>query len=162
MHPGFISWWQHRHGACGHERPFACGPHCEPHFQQPSSDCCNSAPSGDESGSFGVRRPLRFLAHKLELSEEQVAKVAVVLNALKTERAQADVDQRRRITAIAEAIEGSEFDLNRVESAGQVQMASAERLKNAVTTALRELHAVLDDSQRKKLAYLLRTGVLSL
>jgi len=98
----------------------------------------------------------------LDLSDEQVAKVATVLNGLKTERAQAEVDQRRRIAAIAEAIEGNEFELGKVESAGQAQVATAERLKNAVTEALRELHALLDESQRKKLAYLLRTGILSL
>lgn len=163
MHPGFIGWWQHHRAAHGQNHGFECDPRfgCGPGPAQ-SPICCHSAPAGEETGSFGVRRPLRFLAHKLDLTDEQVAKVATVLNGLKTERAQAEVDQRRRIAAIAEAIEGNEFELGKVESAGQAQVATAERLKNAVTEALRELHALLDDSQRKKLAYLLRTGILSL
>jgi len=162
MHPGFISWWQQHHGSHGHSHAFECDPrHSCGSTPSHGGACCNSAPS-DDFGSFGVRRPLRFLAHKLELSEEQVAKVATVLNSLKTERAQAEVDQRRRIAAIADAFEGDDFDLGKIESAGHTQVATAERLKNAITGTLRELHGVLGEPQRKKLAYLLRTGILSL
>ena len=46
-------------------------------------------------GGFGVRRPLRFLAHKLELDEKQITELARILDELKTERAQAAVDDRR-------------------------------------------------------------------
>jgi Spy/CpxP family protein refolding chaperone len=116
----------------------------------------------DEAGGFGVRRPLRFLAHKLELNEEQVAQLAVVLSALKTERAQSDVDQRRRTAALAAAFEGAEFDAAKVEEAETEQARSAERLRQAVARSLAQIHALLDDAQRKKFAYLLRTGVLSI
>jgi Spy/CpxP family protein refolding chaperone len=116
----------------------------------------------DEGGGFGVRRPLRFLAHKLELNEEQVAQLATVLSALKTERAQSDVDQRRRTSALAAAFEGPEFDAAKVEEAEAEQARSAERLRQAVARALAQIHALLDDTQRKKFAYLLRTGVLSI
>lgn len=120
------------------------------------------ASPGDEGGGFGVRRPLRFLAHKLELNEEQVAQLATVLSALKTERAQAEVDQRRRTAALASAFEGSEFDAGKVNAAEQEQARSAEQLRQSVTLALSQIHALLDDEQRKKFAYLLRTGVLSI
>jgi len=50
-------------------------------------------------GSFGVRRPLRFLAYKLELDEAQVTELAAILADLKTERAQARVDERRSTSA---------------------------------------------------------------
>ena len=47
-------------------------------------------PGGEEDGGgFGVRRPLRFLAYKLELDEKQVTELAKILDELKTERAQA-------------------------------------------------------------------------
>jgi len=39
---------------------------------------------GGGGGGLGVRRPLRFLAHKLELRETQVASLAKILNDLKT------------------------------------------------------------------------------
>ena len=43
---------------------------------------------GEEGGGFGIRRPLRFLAHKLDLDAGQVAALARILDELKTERAQ--------------------------------------------------------------------------
>jgi Spy/CpxP family protein refolding chaperone len=108
-----------------------------------------------------VRRPLRFLAHKLELDEEQVTRLAAILSTLKTERAQAEVDQRRRTSALASVFEAAEFDAAKVDAAEREQALSAERLQQAVKSALSEIHALLDAEQRKKLAYLLRTGVLT-
>src|SRR5712691_5167146 len=61
-------------------------------------------------GGFGVRRPLRFLAHKLDLDDRQVAELARVLDELKTERAQAEVDRRRTMAAFADALTGDAFD----------------------------------------------------
>src|SRR5262249_5505420 len=66
--------------------------------------------SGSEFGAFGVRRPLRFLAHRLEMDEQQVAELAAILNELKTERAQAAVEERRSLTAYADAIAAESFD----------------------------------------------------
>src|SRR6185436_1726923 len=51
---------------------------------------------------FGVRRPLRFLAWKLDLEESQVVEMAAILNDLNTERAQADVDDRRALSLLAD------------------------------------------------------------
>ena len=34
--------------------------------------------------SFGVRRPLRYLSHKLDLDDSQTRRLAAVLNQLKT------------------------------------------------------------------------------
>ena len=109
-----------------------------------------------------MRRPLRFLAHKLELNESQLEVFARALDALKTERAQASVDQRRRVSTLAEALEQSDFDEGKLREAGEQQEKSASQVRAAVETALRKMHAVLDADQRKRLAYLLRTGVLSI
>jgi Spy/CpxP family protein refolding chaperone len=168
MHPGFHHWWKRHHG--GGDEGEACRDGC-----QPGGGCGHGgrgrwgrgeqrweASGDDDGGGFGVRRPLRFLAHKLELEEDQVAKLAAILSELKTERAQAAVDQRRRIGALADAVEQAAFDEARVTEAGDVQVKVAERLRAAVTKAVRDIHAVLDEEQRRKLAYLLRTGVLSI
>ena len=56
------------------------------------------------AGAFGVRRPLRFLAHKLDLDEKQVTALARILDELKTERAQAAVDDRRSLAEFADAV----------------------------------------------------------
>jgi Spy/CpxP family protein refolding chaperone len=109
-----------------------------------------------------VRRPLRFLAYKLELDERQVAELARILDELKTERAQAEVDRRRTLSAFADAVGGESFDQARAKEAADLRVASAERLRDAVTKALARIHALLKNDQRERLAYLIRTGTLAL
>jgi Spy/CpxP family protein refolding chaperone len=111
-------------------------------------------------GGFGVRRPLRFLAHKLDLDERQVGELARILDELKTERAQAEVDRRRTLSAFAEALSGAEFDTAKANEGGDLRAKSAERVRDAVLKALRQIHAVLNAEQRVRLAYLIRTGTL--
>ena len=113
------------------------------------------------AGGFGVRRPLRFLAHKLDLDDRQVAELARVLDELKTERAQAEVDRRRTVSAFADALAGDAFDDAKAGEGGALRVRSAERLRDAVLKALRQIHAILNAEQRVRLAYLLRTGTLT-
>jgi Spy/CpxP family protein refolding chaperone len=116
---------------------------------------------GDEfAGGFGVRRPLRFLAWKLGLSEPQVAQFAAIINELKTERAQAAVDDRRALTQLADAVVGDAFDAGLAAEAARSRAVSGERLQQKVATSLERMHALLDGEQRARLAYLLRTGTL--
>jgi Spy/CpxP family protein refolding chaperone len=117
---------------------------------------------GFAGGSFGVRRPLRFLAYKLELDEKQVAELARILDEIKTERAQAAVDHRRAISVFADAIEGDAFDESKAKSGVDLRLESANRLRGAVLSALGRLHKLLDGEQRARLAYLIRTGTLSI
>ncbi len=112
-------------------------------------------------GGFGVRRPLRFLAHKLDLDERQVAELARILDELKTERAQAEVDRRRTVSAFADALSGDAFDDAKAAEGGGLRVKSAERLRDAVLKALRQIHGVLRADQRVRLAYLIRTGTLA-
>ncbi|HXE56272.1 MAG TPA: Spy/CpxP family protein refolding chaperone [Tepidisphaeraceae bacterium] len=111
-------------------------------------------------GGFGVRRPLRFLAYKLGLDEKQVEQLARLLDELKTERAQAEVDDRRTLAEFADALAGEAFDAARAASAGDRRVASATRLREAVIRFLSQIHAILNPDQRARLAYLIRTGVL--
>lgn len=167
MHPAMVSWWRaqqaYRHAA-------SCGPGGGrghgwsgdgPGWQ--GGDGGGGAGDGDGFGSsFGVRRPLRFLAYKLELDERQVTELARILDELKTERAQAEVDRRRTLSAFADAVAGEAFDQARAKEAADLRVASAQRLRDAVTSALARIHALLDNDQRQRLAYLIRTGTLAL
>ena len=118
---------------------------------------------GDSGGgAFGVRRPLRFLAYKLELDEKQVGELAKILSDLKTERAQADVDGRRTVSGFSDAVAGATFDEAVAKSAAELRVRSAERLRDAVVKALGRIHALLDEEQRSRLSYLIRTGVISI
>ncbi len=178
MHPHMMAWWNaRRRAAFGEESE--CGPqagqHCGgwhgshgqgghghgPHHHGPH-DHGGHGGSGEDFGGFGVRRPLRFLAFKLELEEPQVTELATILSELKTERAQAAVDQRRTTSSLADVVAGEAFDEAKARGAADERTKSNERVQVAVVRALGRIHALLKPAQRAKLAYLLRTGALSI
>lgn len=109
---------------------------------------------------LGVRRPLRFLAWKLDLEDAQSAKLARILERLKLERAQAALDLRRAAAELADALEGEAFTREKVEAASRLRGEAARRVESAVAQALEELHGLLDPEQRARLAELVRTGVV--
>jgi Spy/CpxP family protein refolding chaperone len=119
-------------------------------------------PSDYGRAAFGVRRPLRLLAYKLGLEAEQVRKLARILDELKTERAQVEVDERRAIAAFADALVGATFEGEKAREGAALRVRSTERLQEAVVRALGQLYALLDAEQRAKLAYLIRTGIITL
>jgi Spy/CpxP family protein refolding chaperone len=155
--PGFIHsrrWWG---SSCGRDPRWAkayaaaaCGPTVE-----------MSASGGEFGGpSFGVRRPLRFLAWKLGLDEKQVAEVAKLLADIKTERAQAEVDARRAAAMLADLAATADFDQAKAKEVADLRVRSAERIRDELVKMLARLHAILDAEQRERLAYLIRTGTL--
>ncbi len=164
MHPGFFRWWkemQHLHNSA------RCGPRSEWTGSGFFENKLGSPPSGGPGFGgagfgFGVRRPLRFLIHKLDLDERQSAELAIIIDTLKTERAQAAVDNRRTVSAMAELLGGEAFDEHAAAETASARAKSAERLSQAVIAALQKLHALLNEEQREKLAYLIRSGSLSL
>lgn len=180
MHPGMFAWWNARRreafGECEEQpgcgpRGGPCGWHSAPggeghgHGHGPRhghSHGADGVGGGDEFGGFGVRRPLRFLAFKLELDEPQVTELAAILSELKTERAQSAVDQRRTTASLAEAVAGESFNQARAKAAADERTRSTERVQSAVVQALGRIHALLKPEQQSKLAYLLRTGALSI
>ena len=161
MHP--FAWWHARHGA--HEEGVGCGPHGGGPWRggHPGAPFGGGPGGGGDDfggGSFGVRRPLRFLAYKLELEDHQVTELAAILAELKTERAQAAVDERRSVAALADVIAAEAFDADKAGAATGERVKSAEVVQKAVAKALGRIHALLEPEQRTKLAYLLRTGAL--
>ena len=114
-----------------------------------------------DRSAFGVRRPLRFLAHKLDLDEKQIAALVRILDELKTERAQAAVDDRRSLAEFADAMAGEAFDADKAASAGERRVQSAARVRENLIRSLNEIHALLTPEQRERLSYMLRTGILT-
>src|SRR5688572_19494564 len=121
MHPGFMHWWKEAQRRAYAEAQAGCGPgDCGPGARQRAGGQREHRErhegheayfaAEDGGASFGVRRPLRFMAHRLELREEQVAELAAILDELKTERAQAAVDHRRSVGVFADALAGDTFD----------------------------------------------------
>jgi Spy/CpxP family protein refolding chaperone len=154
--------WRHAQRAFehfGHCGAWAgCGPGVRS-WEGPAEEGYEEGFAGGGSG-LGVRRPLRFLAHKLGLEEGQIAEMARVLSELKTERAQAEVDRQRTVAAFADAMAGDNFDAANAGEGGDLRVKSAERLRGAVLKALQQIHAILNPDQRLRLAYLIRTGRL--
>ena len=170
MHPGMFDWWRHaRRASHGFAAHAGCGPAAayagaeghgggwEGRYASGSHDDVDFG-----GGPFGVRRPLRFLAHKLDLDERQVGELATILSELKTERAQAAVDHRRSTAAFADRIADESFDQAKVTEIAGGRVKTAEHLRDALVRALGKIHALLTPEQRAKLAYLIRTGALAL
>jgi len=156
MHPAMMHWWRSRYAAREYAVHAGCGSMAH------GGRWAAPPEHGEFGGGFGVRRPLRFLAYKLDLDEGQVAELARILNELKTERAQAEVDGRRAVAALADAIAGDTFDTQKATESATLRVRSAERLRDVLVQSLGRIHAVLKPEQRARLAYLIRTGTLSL
>ena len=143
---------------------FAARAHCGPRSWGASQPFTqfehHHFPGFSQSPGLGVRRPLRFLAWKLQLDESQVKQLAAILDQLKIERAQAEVDDRRAVSLLAEAAEGEAFERAKADEAAALRTKSAERVQRMVVESLGRLHALLNPDQRTRLAYLLRTGSL--
>ena len=167
-YPGFIPHWKSarcgdveigigwsRRGDSRRERGFAFS-------DDDSGEPGGHAAFGFGGVFFGVRRPLRFMAYKLGLDEAQVVALARILDEIKTERAQAAVDHRRTTSAFADAIAGESFEADKVGAAAAERVKTAEKLRDAVVAALGKIHALLDAQQRAKLAYLIRTGTITI
>jgi Spy/CpxP family protein refolding chaperone len=148
--------WKHA-WASAHCGPGAHGPHHSSHEHHDD----HSHSRGGWS-AFGVRRPLRFMARQLDLSEEQVEKLAAILDDLKTQRAQAKVDRHKTIGVFADAFLGDDFDRARVEEACRARVESDRLVEEAVARALERTFEVLTKEQRKRLAYLLRSESLTI
>lgn len=165
MHPGYMWHWkqrQHRGEGCGATASASgwCGP-----LPPPAWHFSGRSRGGDSvfgSGGFGMRRPVRFLAERLDLDEKQLSKVARILEQIRIEREQAAVDLRRAAGGLADALEGGEFEAAAVDAAWQQRIDAATSVQKIVSRALGELHALLDEEQRVELASLIRTGAVKL
>lgn len=152
MHPGFLHWRRAR--GCAH------------HGVQASLDGGFHA-AGRHHGhghgpALGVRRPLRVMSHELDLDDEQVESLARIIDELKNQREQAALDERKSVGALADGLLEGEYDRAKITEALNLRVQSAERLRDAIAEALASTHGLLRPEQRKKLAYLLRSGQITI
>lgn len=112
--------------------------------------------------AFGVRRPLRYLAHRLDLDESQTRRMASVLNQLKTEREQAQLDEKRSVTAIADLMAEGTPTLDDVRGVLAPRTAATEKLNEETAKAVVAISDFLDPDQKEEFINLLLTGSISL
>ena len=113
-------------------------------------------------GSFGVRRPLRYLSYHLNLDDTQMRRIATVLDRLKTEREQAKLDESRTVSDLAGLVTKDDLSIGMLKEALAPRVETAERLQLAVARAVQDIVRELDPDQREEFAYLLTSKVLVL
>ena len=159
-------WHSRRHGGCWDFSPkYAwAGAGSEGEGEPRGAEFYFSVGRDDDgfgSSGLGVRRPLRFLTWKLDLTNDQVAAIARILERLKIERAQAEVEQRRSASALADAVSAETFDAAAASVATDHRAEANKAVQAAVARALGELHAALEPDQRRRLAMLIRTRAIT-
>jgi hypothetical protein len=113
-------------------------------------------------GSFGVRRPLRYLSYQLDLDEQQRRRIAAVLERLKIEREQGALDQKKTVAGLADLVTREDVSIDELRKALAPRVQSTENLQMAIARAVQEIVALLDSDQREEFAHLLRSGALKL
>jgi Spy/CpxP family protein refolding chaperone len=109
-----------------------------------------------------VRRPLRYLAYQLDLTDEQTRRLAAILDRLKTEQEQVRLDEARTVSALAELVTRERVAIGELEDALKPRVQSAERMQQVVARAIQDIQELLDAEQRAEFAYLLSNHTLSL
>ena len=116
----------------------------------------------NRGSNFGVRRPLRYLTHRLDLDDSQIRRMATVLNQIKTEREQAALDEKRSITSVAELLSQGTPTLEQCRETLSVRLETAKHLNEETAKAIVAVSDLLDDDQREEFVNLLLTGAFSL
>lgn len=110
------------------------------------------------TGSFGGRRPLRYLSYQLDLDEPQRRQIGAVLDEVKVEREQADLDEKKMVASLAEQIGRPEVTVDSLKQTLSSRVRSTEQIQSTIAEALEKIVGILDTDQREEFAYLLRTG----
>ncbi len=90
-----------------------------------------------------------------DLDDEQMRRVAAILDRLKNEREQAKLDESRTVSELAALVTTEGVSIDDLKSALAPRVASAERLQLVVARAVQEITEVLELEQREEFAYLL-------
>jgi hypothetical protein len=149
--------WRHAYAAAYWQQ--ACS---EASTRPASNQSRHSMFSWSSGPTFGVRRPLRHLAWKLNLNETQVRDVVDVLDRLKTAYNQARLDQDRSTSEVAAVFSATEFNSERVSAALAMRTRASEVLNQELLDAVRRIFEMLNEEQRREFAYLLRSGAFVL
>ncbi len=151
-----------RHLCCGPYRRPAWATHYSVTNYSPGHRHEARAHGFGRGGNFGVRRPLRYLRYHLDLDDSQSRRIAAVLNRIKLEREQAEIDEKRTLQALAGLLSADEMNSAEVKAALSPRVKSAERMQNEIAQAVQEICAALDPDQRAQFADLVASGVISL
>ncbi|MGK0337995.1 MAG: hypothetical protein ACJAYE_001526 [Candidatus Azotimanducaceae bacterium] len=117
---------------------------------------------GHSSAGFGVRRPLRYLAHRLDLDENQMRRMATVLNQLKTEREQAVLDEKRTVAGLAGIMAEGTPTLDECREVLTGRTKATAQLNEETAKSIVAICDLLDDEQRTEFVDLMLVGDFTL
>jgi hypothetical protein len=109
-----------------------------------------------------VRRPLRYLAHRLDLDENQMRRMATVLNQLKTEREQASLDEKRTVAGLAAIMAEGTPTLDDCRDVLTGRTKATEHLNEETAKSIVAICDLLDDDQRAEFIDLMLAGDFAL
>ena len=148
--------WRHAYATAYWQQACLQRRSSEPQLQKHNMFTWSSGPM------FGVRRPLRHLAWKLNLNQDQIRTLVDILDKLKTAYGQARLDRGRATSEVAALFSGATFDDGQANSALATRTRATEALNQELLTAMRRIFELLNENQRKEFAYLLRSGAFTL
>ena len=157
FHSCFGSGWPRRYAYASARTPGAYAMHMENRHHERGG----RSGRGARGGGFGVRRPLRYLSYRLDLDDAQTRQLAKILDRLKTEQAQAAVDEDRSMSRVADLVTRPDLALDDVRAALDGRVDAAERLRTEAARAIQEIAALLDEDQREEFAYLLSSKAIA-
>jgi len=112
--------------------------------------------------SHDVRRTLRVLVTELGLDDEQTLVVARVLDQLRCQHAESEIEQWRSNGALSDALAAGKLDRAALDASHATVIRATERMCEIRAAAAEQLFAALDAEQRKKLAYAIRMRLIAL
>ena len=122
----------------------------------------NAYESRRSGGSFGVRRPLRYLGYHLDLDEHQTRRVAAAFDRLKTEREQLKVTRARTADDLADLVSRKKASMDELQEALKPRLDAEAQHQQAIARAVQDISEVLDAEQREQFAALLSSKTLKL
>jgi uncharacterized membrane protein len=119
---------------------------------------CHGGPRGWRGRGVGRSHWLRALFSRLDTTPGQEREIRSAIEDFQKQARDAKDDLKGARDDLARAIRGEAFDDLAAGDATNRADATAARVKDALTGALKRVHAVLDPNQRERLAELLSKG----
>ena len=115
---------------------------------------------GDQRGGGGIGRSfwLRALFARLDTTPGQEREIRAAIEDLSDRARDAKAGLPDTRENVSKAIAGDTFDTAAFEAVSARFDATAEKLKDALASALKRIHAVLDPKQRERLAEIVSKG----
>ena len=113
---------------------------------------------GGHGGGIGGSFWLRMLYTRLDTTPGQEREIRAAIEELRERARDAKSGMLETRENLGKSIKGEEFDTSAFEAVSARLDATSEKMKDALSSALKRIHGVLDPKQRERLADLVSKG----